>query len=121
MDYTKTSSRSGLTGSDVLDIRRLYSEGYTDSAIADEFGIHRKTVYNIVNRKTWQSVPNPRSVRGFSGYEVYPDGRVFSKAANTFVSPIQRASGPAVRIRTSGGRRTTVPVSTLLKGFGNRR
>ena len=121
MDYTATSGHSNLTASDILDIRRMYADGNSDSAIANAFGIHRKTVYNIVNRKTWREVPTPVKVRGFSNYQVYPDGRVFSTASQSFVKPLNRTYGQAVRIQKSNGERTTVPVSTLLqKGFGNR-
>lgn len=113
------SNHSTLTGSKVLDIRRLHDEeGYNDAQLARQFSVSRKAIYNIVERKTWTDVPTPTTVRGFKDYTVYPDGRVFSKATNAFISPITRSSGPAVRIRTSGGKRTTVPVSNLIeRGF----
>jgi len=115
----KASNHSSLTGSQVLDIRRLYTEGNNDTRLANQFGVSRKAIYNIVNRKTWNNVPDPTTIRGFKDYVVYPDGRVFSKATGDVISTITRTSGPAVRIRTSGGKRTTMPISTLVaKGFG---
>ena len=120
MNYSETqSSHSALTGSKVLDIRRLHDvENYNDAQLARQFGVSRKAIYNIVERKTWSDVPEPTTVRGFRDYIVYPDGRVLSKATGEFISTIERASGPAVRIRTSNGTRTTVAVSDLVqKGF----
>lgn len=115
----KLSNHSDLTGSKVLDIRRLYASGLGDTALSQQFGVSRKAIYNIVNRITWTDVPEPTTIRGFRDYVVYPDGRVFSKSTGDQISLIERVSGPAVRIRTSGGARTTVPVSSLIqKGFG---
>ena len=115
----QVSNHSSLTGSQVLDIRRLYTEGNNDTRLANQFGVSRKAIYNIVNRKTWDNVQNPTTIRGFKDYVVYPDGRVFSKATGNVITMIARASGGRVRIRTSGGKRTTMPVSYLLeKGFG---
>jgi hypothetical protein len=41
-----------LTESNVLDIRRL-ALNTTYAAIAKQYGIHKDTVYRIVNRKLW--------------------------------------------------------------------
>ena len=122
MNFRNTSNQSALTASDVLDIRHLHDDnGVNDAQLARQYGVSRKAIYNIVNRKTWTSVPTPTSVRGFSGYSVYPDGRVLSKATGEFLSTINRASGPAVRLRQANGRRTTVPVASLInKGFRTR-
>ena len=115
----RASNHSSLTGSQVLDIRRLYTEGNNDTRLANQFGVSRKAIYNIVNRKTWNNVPDPTTVRGFKDYVVYPDGRVFSKSTGDVISTIARTSGAVVRIRTSGGNRKTVLVSSLVqKGFG---
>lgn len=117
MDYSAQSSQSGLTASDILDIRRLHDvEGYNDAELSRQFGVTRKAIYKIVNRFSWDSVPVPTTVRGFGNYIVYPDGRVQSKATGDFITEIARASGPAVRIRQGrSATRTTVPVATLLK------
>lgn len=114
-----TSTQSGLTASDVLEIRRLHDEdGWNDAQLSREFGVTRKAIYKIVNRLSWAHVPAPRAARGFRGYTVYPDGRV-RNARGQFLSTIDRATGPAVRVRTSSGERRTVPVQTLMqKAFG---
>ena len=110
------STQSGLSASDVLDIRYLHDVvGLNDAELSREFGVTRKAIYNIVNRKVWKQVPAPTTVRGFGNYRVYPDGRIQSKATGTFLTEIARASGPAVRVRAASGARTTVPVATLLK------
>lgn len=119
MNYTNRSNQSNLTGSDVLDIRRLHDkEGYNDAQLARQFGVSRKAIYNIVERNTWKDVPDPVAVRGFTGYSVYPDGRVFSESRRSFLSTIQRSSGAAVRITAKNGTRQTVAVSTLLQKAG---
>ena len=119
-DFNQPQSRhSTLTGSQVLDIRRLRAEGLSDTDLAEQFNVSRKAIYNIVERHTWNQVPKPKTVRGFKDYTVYPDGRVFSKATGEQINTINRASGPAVRLRTSGGARTTIGVCDLVKkGFG---
>jgi predicted XRE-type DNA-binding protein len=46
-----------LTKEQVLEIRRLYTEGFTQQQISDQFGIiQRQHVSDIVNRKTWKNV-----------------------------------------------------------------
>lgn len=110
------SARSGLTASNVLDIRRLHDvNGLDDAHLSRIFAVSRKTIYNIVNRKTWKHVPAPVTVRGYKGYSIYPDGRVFSKASGSFLSTINRATGPAVRLKRSDGSRKTVAVENLLR------
>lgn len=116
MDFTNLTNQSGLTASDILDIRRLHDEeGYNDAELSRQFGVTRKAIYNIVNRRVYKQIPTPTTVRGFGNYRVYPDGRVQSKATGIFLTEIARASGPAVRVRRANGTRTTVPVATLLK------
>jgi len=47
---------SPLNWSDVKEIRKLYSSGeYTQRQLAEQFGVSRKTISNVVNRKTWKS------------------------------------------------------------------
>ena len=123
MNFNEPQSRhSTLTGSQVLDIRRLRAEGVSDTELAEQFNVSRKAIYNIVERFTWNNVPEPKTVRGFRDYTVYPDGRVFSKATGDQISAIKRSSGPAVRLRTSNGTRTTIGVNDLVKkGFGTGR
>jgi hypothetical protein len=114
-----TSTQSHLTATDVLEIRRLHDEeGMNDAELARQFAVTRKAIYKIVNRLSWADVPAPRAARGFRGYTVYPDGRV-RNGRGQFLSTIDRATGPAVRVRTSSGERRTVPVQTLIqKAFG---
>lgn len=49
-------STSVLTEENVLEIRRLASDNQTYYQIAKRFGIHKDTVYKIVNRKSWAHV-----------------------------------------------------------------
>lgn len=115
-------SRSNMTASDVLDMRRLHDdEGLNDAQLARIFNVSRKTVYDIVNRKTRNSIPDPVPAKGYKGYMVYPDGRVYSEARGEFMTPVKRSSGQAYRLRTTSGKRTTVAADALINAsFSNR-
>ena len=47
---------SKLNEESVLEIRRLSSLGVHQKEIAAKFGVHRTTIYFIVNRRTWNHV-----------------------------------------------------------------
>jgi transcriptional regulator NrdR family protein len=49
-------STSVLTKANVLEIRNSFAAKQTYIEIAKKFGIHKNTVYKIVNRKTWAHV-----------------------------------------------------------------
>ena len=44
-----------LTWVDVREIRMLKRKGYTLQDIADEFKVSPKTIWQVVNQKTWRS------------------------------------------------------------------
>jgi len=46
-----------LTEQNITQIRELSKNCVTYAAIAKRFGIHKDTVYRIVNRKTWSHIP----------------------------------------------------------------
>jgi len=120
MDYTTRSTRSNLSASQVLDIRRQHDvEGMNDAQLARLYGVSRKTIYDIEQRRTWRDVPRPVTVRGFKGYSVYPDGRVYSTAKGKFLAQAGRSKGgPVVQMNTSGGKRKLVSINSLVaKGF----
>ena len=48
--------QSKLTEDDVINIRKLYKDGYTQQKIADTFNISRGHAGNIVLNKTWKHV-----------------------------------------------------------------
>ena len=48
---------SKLTEEEVLEIRKMYAEGYTQQELADEFGVSVSQINNIVNRKNWAWLP----------------------------------------------------------------
>jgi hypothetical protein len=124
MQYRKTSSHSSLTDSQVADIRLMAMRGLTQTEIAEEVGVHRKTVYNIIERNTWNHVPDPVRPYGFRNYLVFPDGRVYSSVSDKFITPTIRANGEqVVRINNSSGNRVTIPVANLVaRGYyGSRR
>jgi len=50
--------RAKLTDKDVLEIRAAYAAGgVTQRKLADNFGVHRVNISNIVNRQTWAHLP----------------------------------------------------------------
>jgi hypothetical protein len=118
MNFNKESTRSGLTASDILDIRTLHDvHGKNDAMLGRLFGVSRKTIYNIVGRKTWKEVPDPVSIKGFKNYVLYPDGRVFSQTSMKFLNGMDRVAGMAYKLMTNKGERKTVVVSSLLKKY----
>lgn len=120
MDYSAISARSNLSGSQVLDIRRLHDvEGINDAQLSRRYTVSRKTIYDIEQRRTWKNVPSPVIVRGYKGYTIYPDGRVYSTAKSKFLTQASRIKGgPVVQMNTSSGRRRLVSVNSLVtKGF----
>jgi hypothetical protein len=112
MNLNKRSSQSSLTPSDVLDIRRLVSEGNTQTSTASRFNITRKAVYDIINGNSWSDIPNPVTLRGYSNYQIYPDGRVFSNNSGNFM---KRKSTSSVRLRDNKGTQKTVAINDLMR------
>lgn len=51
------NGRSRLQKTDVLEIRRLHSEGVPHEEIASKFKIVVNTVYYIVSRRLWKHLP----------------------------------------------------------------
>ena len=47
---------SKLSNKDVLEIRRLWSSGFKQQAIADAFGVKQPQISDIVNRKKWRHI-----------------------------------------------------------------
>lgn len=89
--------------------------GDSTSSIARETGVHRKTVYNILEGNTWAHVPTPVRAYGYPEYLVFPDGRIYSSASDKFITANARSNGEQiVRIKNSKGQRVTTPVSTLV-------
>ena len=112
--YLRNSPHSSLTDSKVMDMHRMFREGLNDTQIADRLNVHRKTVYNVRQGNTWAHVPRPVTVRGWQNYEIYPDGRIWSRATKRFLSPRKRRDGELVVELRSGSKRRTLPVSNLV-------
>jgi hypothetical protein len=116
MSYRRFSSQNpSISDSTVADIRLQAIQGRSQSQIAEDIGVHRKTVYDVLANRTWNHVPEPVRAYGFPEYLILPDGRVYSPTSEQFISTRTRSDGtPVVRIRNSGGSRVTVPVATLV-------
>jgi hypothetical protein len=46
-----------LTAAQVVEIRKLYSQGTRIVALVARFGINRETMRHIIQRRLWRSVP----------------------------------------------------------------
>ena len=116
MSYRRFSTQNpSISDSTVADIRLLAAQGLSQSEIAEQVGVHRKTVYDVISFRTWNHVPEPVRAYGFPDYLIMPDGRVFSTLSEQFISTSTRSDGtPVVRVRNSSGNRVTVPVANLV-------
>lgn len=104
-----------FTKSEVLDIRRmLKNKTVTQTVAAQLFGVSRKTIYNLFTNKLYRDVPNPRQVKEFKNYEIYPDGRVWSINKGQFVAQSFSKLNRVVKISRTDGKRVTVPVASLI-------
>jgi hypothetical protein len=117
----QTSNQSDLTASDVIDIREMAARTnesgereMTDTEIAARFNVTRKTVYNIRNRNTWRNIPEPTRLQGFTGYRVYPDGRIYSESRQSFLKADTRGRTPTVRLTANNGTRSTLPLEAVI-------
>jgi len=52
--YGEENKRAKLTESDVSRIRALYSEGWFQREIAEEYGIHQTHVSRICRKENWK-------------------------------------------------------------------
>lgn len=52
--WTQQDSGSKLKESQVLDIRKLCSEGYSNKQIAGLYAVTPENISNIKNRRTWK-------------------------------------------------------------------
>lgn len=114
--YIRSSAQSGLTDSDILDIRVYASNtGDTTTNIGENWNIDRTTAGRIINRTTWAHVPSPKQV---GNYSIYPDGRVFSKAAGKFMQTTMGRDGlQYVELRTGGTREKVAVAALVAKAF----
>ena len=52
----ETNGSSFLTAEDIVQIRKLYAQGHSQSALGRKFGMHHCSVWQIVHRLTWRHV-----------------------------------------------------------------
>jgi hypothetical protein len=45
-----------LTEAEVLEIRELSATGVSVAELAEQFGVHKDTIYGIINRKSWRHI-----------------------------------------------------------------
>lgn len=66
---------SKLKDSDVILIRKLYSEGADAKDLAEKFGIKKQVVHKIINYITWKHIPGPIKGKDY----VRVRGKVYSE------------------------------------------
>jgi hypothetical protein len=104
-------SERSLTDSQVNTIRRKQTfNTATDSSIAREFGISRKTAYNIKSGLRYADVPLP-TIANLNRYTVYQGGVVVANKTKTFVNK----TGGKYRLTTSNGGRVTLDNLSLMQ------
>lgn len=57
-----THPMAKLTESQVIEIRRLYDQGFTTYQLADMFNVHQSQAWSIVAWKTWKHLPRDKSM-----------------------------------------------------------
>lgn len=113
--YIRQSAQSGLKDSDIIDIRQLAVDGLTATAISEIYPIDRTTAGRIITGRTWSHVPAPKAQ---GNYTIYPDGRIFSKAAGRFLQPsVGRDGMKYVELRSNGNREKVTVASLVAKAF----
>jgi len=53
----ETHYAAKLSNDTVIEMRRLYSDGHTQKALAQKYGIGQGLVSRVVRRKSWEHVP----------------------------------------------------------------
>lgn len=115
--YFQHSPRSGLSDSDVLDIRAA-SATSSIRQIAKYMDVPKSTVHDIISGKTWSHVPNPVLVH--KNYSVFPDGRVWSNKTNQFlIKKLNKDGTLTVDITINGTKKTTTVAALIAKAFYN--
>ena len=54
--HVKGRTASKLTEKQVLEIRKQYASGAFGTTLAKQLNVNNATVYNVINRETWQHI-----------------------------------------------------------------
>lgn len=115
MNYIRYSTQSGLTDSDIVDMRKEAStEGTSVEVLSSRYGINRTTTARILKGSSWSHVPQPKTL---GKYTVYPDGRIYSESAKRFMKTFMRDGEQSVEIRVHGDREIVSVASLVAKAF----
>lgn len=116
------SRRQILTPSNVITAQVDYTyNNRSVQSIADKFGVSSSTIARALGLKSDSTYEtrNFRSNEEFPGYMIATDGRVWSRATQSFIKPRVTTRGvnkglASVRIYDRNGVRRTVAIGTLL-------
>lgn len=116
MNYIRYSAQSGLTDSDIIDMRvEAAMKDTSPSVIGERYGIDRTTAARIISGRTWSHVPAPKTI---GNYKIYPDGRIYSKSAGRFLQQTTTKDGSAfVELRANGEREKVSVASLVARAF----
>ena len=100
-------------------INQIRSSILPDTVLANEYGVSRKTIYNIRNELRYASIPGPKTLRKYPNYVVYSDGEIVSRSTNKTLVSGPSALTKTVRLVDKNSTRVNVAVSDLVKqAFG---
>lgn len=112
-NYMRYSSQTGLTDSDIIDMRTKAQSGKASaSTIGSMYGINPTTAARIISGRSWGHVPAPKNLT--DNYVIYPDGRIFAKATGSFLTTTAGKDGNMFVRITANGRRVRVPAAILV-------
>jgi hypothetical protein len=114
-NYLNFSKRSGLSDTDVIDIRLAYlTDKISVRNLAAHYFVPKSTIHDIIVYKTWNHVPEPVKLKQYKDYSVFPDGRILSNKTKKFLSTKMDRSGTLNVDLTVAGKRKSVSVASLV-------
>lgn len=110
-----------LSISDVIDIRRDATNGIATITMAAIYGVDQRTIRKVISGERWSSVPQDRTIKGHSNYEITADGRIWSNSKQGYLT-LDTVGGIAQarlsKTKKDGTRAyTRVNVSDLVKTY----
>jgi len=74
-----------LSISDVIDIRREATLGTSTADMAAHYDVDQRTIRKVISGERWSSIPQDRTIKGHSNYEITADGRIWSNTKQGYL------------------------------------
>lgn len=119
MNYLKYSEASGLTDSEVMQIRYEWHSDPSTSIrkISQKYNRPRSTVGDIIAGRTWTHVPDAQEMTSLKNYVVFADGRIYSYKSKKFLTHKITNDGVTVRVVVNGKQKDVSVASVVAKAF----